>query len=283
MRSALLPILAAAVLCGCVTTPPGTESEASGEAGTAHVIFGREVRAQGLEAYRSRMQEESVWTTEIGIRQIQSGPELIFRKYDPAEGTVPRAWRYGDRERSLSVDLRFDVLDKRAEITPAMMVMSLGTLAGAAGTFNDYNSPEARTDTGYIVYDLYEIPAGDWVFERMILKTIMFPGARGKITRKHHLQFKKGEIPDKALTFHVAPGETVYLGDVVGKFSIEEKNDRRLIYAEDYETNPKYSDNYYYVASPFKYTFEFHPDRMKERLAGKADLSTVQYRFIRRK
>mgnify|MGYP003115850076 FL=1 len=272
------PVLAAlaliVLLTGCVTTNPDLRKGIDPE--KAYVIVGKEVRAEGFKTYLDIIDRENYFLSSRLIKGMEDGPELIFRKYDFASGAVPRGEpASGDKS---AFRFYFPVQPMINNNNPSSALNVVGTMGLSllgAGEYNRYTEANAKTDTGYVVYEVFEVEPGPYVFERFVYKTHKFYGNTHKITRHHMMMLKDQAVHEKSRIFNVRRGEIVYAGDAVMKFEITVKKQKEIVYGKGMSDESHYEDKFVFRASKWTVGFEADEARMRAKMAGRVDLSRV--------
>jgi len=261
-------------LTGCVTTSPDLSEGIDPE--KAYVIVGKEVRAEGYKNYLDIVDRENYFLSSRLIKGMEDGPELIFRKYDRASGLVPRGEPVKDDKSAFRFEFPVQPMINKNNPSSALNVMgTMGLSLLGASEYNRYTETNAKTDTGYVVYEVFEVEPGSYVFERFVYKTHKFYGNTHKITRHHMMMLKDQAVHEKSRIFDVRRGEVVYAGDAVMKFAITVGKKKEIVYGTGMSDESHYEDKFVFNASKWKVGFEADEARMRVKMAGRVDLSRV--------
>ncbi len=267
-------------LCSCVTTQPDLSKGLNQQ--KAYVIVGREAVAHGWKDYFDYNDTlESQVSSEV-IRGMPSGREMIFRKYNSDGKLSDVKYPVNDNE-TFIVDLNLSPFPFRNSLQ-SIVFGGGGRGVDISEITDKFHGKSAQVfGEGYLVYDVFEVTPGNWVFERYRYDKFGCINPRGcGNTLYNVMQLKRGQVSQNSLGFSVSAGELVYVADAKIEFDIVSKNVMNKNYSFKNSNMPVDEVRTYHYAKNIKFSFGLDVSRMKEAMSSRLDVSRVVVRKLRR-
>lgn len=276
--SALLALALLALLPGCRTTQSDApvQVQVQANSGKAYVVVGREVAVEGWRQYYETNNGNGVQTAAQWLRGLPSGRKLVFRRYEEDRKIIAKGDPDRDDPDTFVVDASLVPLLYQRKIDYFFYGDRDRTKPDISFISSKLHGESAvSSENGYVIYDLYEVPPGNWALERHIYDDVACRRECGGFTRYNVLHLKRGNVTGDALGFAVAEDEIVYIGDAKIELDIIAKDVVRKDHTQHGLHGPaEYQDKNFYVRN-IRYSLSVNEERMKRMMRNRLDVSKV--------